>query len=56
MTDRDRLVRKYCLLLDRDRDPKPMEWPWAYRWGLSKAIAHVRERIDLARIAERKAA
>lgn len=60
--ERDRLARKYCLLLDRHeaRRKGPVgRRPWAYLAGLGKALGHVRNRIDaidIARINERKAA
>lgn len=52
MRERDRLVRKYLLLMERSwedrmgRRTKPLMWPWAYRAGLTKAIHLVRDRID----------
>lgn len=62
MTERERLVAKYCLLMDRynvRRKGSVGRYPWAYLAGLSRALPIVRARIDaidIARIEHRKAA
>lgn len=52
MTERERLTRKYLLLMDRWDERRqmrgePVRAPWGYLAGIGKAISIVRARIDM---------